>query len=115
MVIGGGCEWLYILCMWYVCVHISKTYKYNRDIIPEMVGDPTVYVTTIGLYNGSRELIAVAKLNEAAGDMPKGVADSVITLISKAREIGLLENLPFNQREMELLLRQWHGLDMSIH
>ena len=34
------------------------------DIKPEFVGDPTVYVTTVGLYNGSNELIAVAKLNE---------------------------------------------------
>ena len=42
----------------------------------------------------------VAKLNEAAGDMPKGVADSVITLISKAREIGLLEN-PKNNSDRE--------------
>jgi len=35
------------------------------DIIPEMVGDPSVYVTSVGLYNSFDELIAVAKLNEA--------------------------------------------------
>lgn len=35
------------------------------DIRAEMVGDPSVYVTTVGLYNSSQELIAVAKLNEA--------------------------------------------------
>ena len=29
-----------------------------------MVGDPTVYVSSIGLYNGGNELIAVAKVNE---------------------------------------------------
>ena len=33
------------------------------DIKPEFVGDPTVYVSGVGLYNSFSELIAVAKLN----------------------------------------------------
>ncbi len=32
---------------------------------PEMVNDPNTYITTIGLYNMSKELIAVAKLSQA--------------------------------------------------
>lgn len=36
------------------------------DILhPTMFNDPRVYITTIGLYNNSKELIAVAKLNKA--------------------------------------------------
>tara|TARA_Y100000593_G_scaffold49576_1_gene93431 strand:- start:791 stop:1894 length:1104 start_codon:yes stop_codon:yes gene_type:complete len=35
------------------------------DILANQVGDPTVYVSGIGLYNDHRELIAVAKLNQA--------------------------------------------------
>ena len=33
------------------------------DILEEMQGDPTVYVSGVGLYNSFSELIAVAKLN----------------------------------------------------
>jgi hypothetical protein len=31
---------------------------------PEMVGDPKTYITTIGLYNPNKDLIAVAKLSQ---------------------------------------------------
>lgn len=31
--------------------------------IPQMIGDPTVYITGVGLYNDAKELLAVAKLN----------------------------------------------------
>ena len=34
------------------------------DIIPDMVGDPTTFVTGIGLYNSNHEMVAVAKLNQ---------------------------------------------------
>jgi hypothetical protein len=34
------------------------------DIIPDMVGDPTTFVTGIGLYNSNQEMVAVAKLNQ---------------------------------------------------
>jgi len=34
------------------------------DIIPDMVGDPVTFVTGIGLYNSSHEMVAVAKLNQ---------------------------------------------------
>ena len=33
------------------------------DVNPNMVGNPTVYVTGVGLYNSNEDLIAVAKLN----------------------------------------------------
>ena len=33
------------------------------DILPSMIGDPHVYVTGVGLYNGFGNLLAVAKLN----------------------------------------------------
>jgi hypothetical protein len=32
---------------------------------PLMIGDPKVYITTVGLYNDNHELIAVAKLSKA--------------------------------------------------
>lgn len=32
---------------------------------PEMINDPSTYITTIGLYNMNKELIAVAKLSQA--------------------------------------------------
>lgn len=31
---------------------------------PSMIGDPTVYITSVGLYNDAKELLAVAKLNQ---------------------------------------------------
>lgn len=31
---------------------------------PTMIGDPQVYITTVGLYNGRKELMAVAKLSK---------------------------------------------------
>ena len=31
---------------------------------PQFVGDPKVYITTIGMYNHRRELLAVAKLSQ---------------------------------------------------
>ena len=31
---------------------------------PEFIGDPKAYITTVGLYNDSRELLAVAKLSK---------------------------------------------------
>jgi hypothetical protein len=29
-----------------------------------MIGDPTVYITSVGLYNDAKELLAVGKLNK---------------------------------------------------
>jgi hypothetical protein len=31
---------------------------------PTMIGDPTVYITSVGLYNDAKELLAVGKLNK---------------------------------------------------
>ena len=41
-----------------------KTGSTLGDIRDDLVGDPTVYITGLGLYNAHNELIAVAKVNE---------------------------------------------------
>lgn len=33
--------------------------------IPQMIGDPTVYITEVGLYNDAKELLAIGKVNSA--------------------------------------------------
>lgn len=60
----------------YYCRLFNKEYNFSSnptflisgselgDIHDKMVGDPTVYITGVGLYNEFEELIAVAKSNE---------------------------------------------------
>ena len=35
-----------------------------KQIVPGMIRDPKTYITTVGLYNNSNELLAVAKLSK---------------------------------------------------
>tara|TARA_B100000287_G_scaffold275630_1_gene259619 strand:+ start:35668 stop:36816 length:1149 start_codon:yes stop_codon:yes gene_type:complete len=53
--------------------------EYN-DIKPEFVGNPTTFITGIGLYNADKDLVAVAKLNKPVKNTPNSEFTGVVTL-----------------------------------